>query len=323
MKHLALVRAAATTAVAGLALVCANLVLSPGAQADLGDRVHLEAPPPDWTPPTWHPEPEALLGLPGMDARSSARGPRLRSPSVFVYDLDAGEVLVERGAENRRPVASLTKLVSALAMSSEPVDLTRTICVDELFWPSRSGARSKFSTGECYLGWDLLGSALVASDNRAAYGLAVQSGLDYYQFLGRMDEISAQLGMEQSSWADPSGLEDDNLSTARDMSKAAVAVATHPTLSLAASARTWHVEKVKEIGVGPRERLLRTTNRASGRSDLEFLAAKTGYTDTARYCFTGVLRTDEGRTLAVTLLGAPRSRDRWSDLDRVLRWVEG
>ena len=323
MKHTALVRAAATTVVAGLALVCANLALSPGAQADLGERAHLQLPPPDWTPPSWHPQPQALMGLPSMDGEvAEGRAPRLRSRSAFVYDLDADQVLLEKNADDRRPVASLTKFVSSLAMATEAVDLDQRVCVDELFWPSRSGARSKFSTGECYLGWDLLGSALVASDNRAAYGLAVSSGLDYYQFIDRMDEVSVQLGMEQSSWADPSGLEDENLSTARDMSKAAVAVATHPTLSMAASARSWHVEKVKEIGVGPKQRLLYTTNRASGRSDVDFLAAKTGYTDTARYCFTSVVRTDDGRTLAITLLGAPRSRDRWSDLDRVLRWVQ-
>ena len=44
----------------------------------------------------------------------------------------------------------------------------------------------------------------------------------------------------------------------------------------------------------------------------------TGYTDTAGYCFAGVVRTDDGRTLAVTVLGAPRSRDRWRDLDRIV-----
>lgn len=315
-----MMRVASTAVVGSLALLCVDVALEGTAQADLGtpgSAVDVLG----WAPPAWHPDDEMLEALPGMDEIGPRRGLRLRSSSAFVYDVDAGEVLYERAADDRRPVASLTKFVTALSLSTTEVDLDEMICVTELFWPSRSGARSRLSTGECYTGWDLLGAALVASDNRAAYGLGVESGLDYYDFIWRMDAVSADLGMTQSTWADPSGLEDDNLSTARDMTKAALAVASHPTLSIPASSRTWTTEKVIEIGIGPRVRTLNTTNRASGRSDVEWLAAKTGYTDTARYCFTGIFQTVEGRTVGVTLLGANRSRDRWSDLDRVIQSV--
>lgn len=314
-------RAGSTVVVVGLAWMCLDLALGPTAQAEF-----VKSPPmmeSDWLPPAWHPNGDELLAVPAMDGEVTTKGPgrRLHSQAIFVYDVDAQEVLYERAADDRRPVASLTKLVSALALSTESPDLTQTVCVTELFWPSRSGARSRLSTGECYAGWDLLGAALVASDNRAAYGLSVHSGLDYYEFIDRMDSVSADLEMTMSTWADPSGLEDDNLSTARDMAKASLAVAQHPDLSIAASARSWRTEKLVEIGVGPRTRDLLSTNRALSRTDVEFLAAKTGYTDTARYCFTGIARTETGRTLAITLLGANRSRDRWADLDTVLRWT--
>ena len=314
-------RAVATVVVAGLALTFLDLALGPTAQAEF-----VKTPPrldADWMPPEWHPAPAELLAVPDMDTPATTTGPgrRLRSHAIYVYDIDAQEVLYERRADDRRPVASLTKLVSALALSTESPDLTETVCVTELFWPSRSGARSRLSTGECYAGWDLLGASLVASDNRAAYGMSVHSGLDYYEFIDRMDQVSAELKMSQSTWADPSGLEDENLSTARDMAKAALAVAHHPDLSIAASARSWRTEKLVEIGVGPKTRDLLSTNRALARKDVEFLAAKTGYTDTARYCFTGVARTESGRTLAISILGAQRSRDRWADLDTVLRWA--
>ena len=307
-------RLAATALVAGLAHVAFDMTLDPVAQAG-------SPPPPgpvDWLPPAWHPSPDELLALPSMD-RAGPDRLRLRSTTSYVVDLDAGEVLHAHGADERRPVASLTKYVTALALSTERVDLTRVHCVDARFYPTRNGARSSFSTDECYQGWDLLGSALVASDNRAAFGLAVQSDLRYDEFIARMDQVSADLGMTMSSWADPSGLEDDNLSTARDMAKAAVAVANHPVLAIAATAPTWDLVPV----VGRHSRELRATNRLLRRSDLEVLSGKTGYTDTAGYCFTGVVRTEAGRTLAVTLLGAPRSRDRWADLDRVLEELGG
>ena len=320
MRKRMLVRVASTAIVLAMGLFCTDIALDGTAQADLG-QPGVEEPEPDWAPPDWHPDSETLLGLSDLDAVGPREGLRLRSQAAFVYDVDSGEVLYERAADDRRPVASLTKLVTALAVSSEEVDLDAETCVSELFWPSRSGARSRMSTGECYTGWDLLGAALVASDNRAAYGLGVSSGLSYYDFIARMDAVSVDLGMTQSTWADPSGLEDDNLSTARDMTRASLAVAVHPVLSIPASARSWTTEKTVEVGIGPRVRSLHTTNRASGRDDIEWLSAKIGYTDTARYCFSGVFRTMEGRTIAVTLLGANRGHHRWTDLDRVIRSV--
>ena len=304
-------RVLATGAVAALSLIALDLALDRQAQASGPERPAVVP----WAPPAWHPSPEALDALVAMDAEGRGAPLNLRSSTSFVYDVDAQEVLYARGADEVRPVASLTKYVSALALATERVDLDDVHCVDAGFYPTRSGARSRFSTGECYRGWDLLGSALVASDNRGAYGMVVQSGLRYDTFIQRMDEVSAELGMTMSSWADPSGLEDENLSTARDMTKAALAVAHHPVLSIAATASSWEMQPV----VGRRDRTLRATNRLLLRDDLEVLSGKTGYTDTAGYCFAGVVRTEEGRTLAVTVLGAPRSRDRWRDLDRIVR----
>ncbi len=308
-------RLVATLVVATLALVALDMVADPVAQAS---RPGPQEEPTDWVPPAWHPSPEDLLAIPGMDAP----GPdtlSLRSATSYVYDLDAGEVLHAHGADERRPVASLTKYVAALALATEDVDLDAVVCVDARFYPTRSGARSRFSTDECYLGWDYLGAALVASDNRGAYGMAVLSGLRYDEFIGRMDAVSAELGMGMSSWADPSGLEDENLSSARDMAKAAVAVASHPVLSIAATASSWRLQPV----VGRRTRVVRATNRLLLRDDVEVISGKTGYTGTSGYCFTGVVRSASGRTLAVTLLGAPRSRDRWRDLHRVLDRLGG
>lgn len=278
----------------------------------------------------WHPMPEALDVLPTMRGEPTERLKGISARAAFVFDLDQGRVIAARREDERRPVASLTKLVTSLAMESESPDLGRRLCVDMQFWPSRPGARSALSTGECYRGWDLLGAALVASDNRAAFGLQVLSGLHYADFIARMNEVSEDLGMSQSSWADPSGLEDDNLSTARDMALAAVAVASHPVLSIAATAPSWDIELADRMqtadgrtGRGParpvgRVRRLHSTDRLVARSNVEVLAGKTGYTDTAGYCFAGVLQTNEGRRLAVSILGAPRSSARWSDLDRIL-----
>jgi serine-type D-Ala-D-Ala endopeptidase (penicillin-binding protein 7) len=267
----------------------------------------------------WHPNVALLDALPAL-SRTPQEQPRLplSSRAAFVWDVDAGRPLYARAPDERRSIASLTKAVSALAMAAEEPDLDQEQCIDQRFWPNRNGARSKLSTGECYRGWDLVGAALVASDNRGAFGMQVLSGLPYDRFVDRMNEVATSLDMGLSSFVDPSGLEDDNLSTARDMTRAIIAVAGHPTLAMVATAPEWAVIRSDR----PALRWLGSTDRLAPRDDVEVLAAKTGYTDTAGYCFTAMVRTESGRTLAFTTLGAPTNGGRWSDASRILAAFE-
>lgn len=271
-----------------------------------------------WAPPAWFGADEALQTLSQMDqAWQGGSGPSLQSRSAFVFDIDAGQVLFEKNADNIRPVASLTKLVSALSLASTEPNLDKEFCVSAEQYPTRSGATSRLSTGDCVTGWDTLGAALVASDNRGAYGMARASGMDLDTFIARMNDVSGDLGMYHSSWSDPSGLEDENLSTARDMAKATYAVSIHPVLSRVASAPFWDLHRSNHDAA----RRLFSTDHLVGREDIVIEAAKTGYTDTARYCFTTTLTTRSGRHLVITLLGGEGKMTRWADIGRVLSWV--
>ncbi|MFT5686932.1 MAG: D-alanyl-D-alanine endopeptidase (penicillin-binding protein 7) [Myxococcota bacterium] len=276
---------------------------------------------PTWSPPTWFPEDarDGLWAIDGMNGEAEHVGApmRLYSKAAFVYDVDSGRVLLSHAGDERRPVASLTKLVSAMTTMSESPDLEREVCLDNSMRPSWPGAVTRLRYGACTTGWDLLGAALVRSDNGAALSLSEVSGLPLSTFIMRMNEVAQDLHMDLSTFSDPSGVWDENLSTARDMTRVTVAAALHPTISLVASAPYWDVE----YDTGRTKRML-TTNKLIGDKDLEILAAKTGYTDTARHCFTTVVRTDDGRTLAMTTLGARRSRQRWSDVRTLLRWAE-
>lgn len=274
--------------------------------------------PAPWLPPSWLPG-EAALALPSLDgAAEHGDGPRLSARAALVFDLDAERILLAQGADAQRPVASLTKVVSALAWASADPAAEATACIGVEERPTRSGARSRLHTGDCAPALDLLGAALVASDNRAAYALAPAAGEDVDGLVARMNQVSAELGMDRSEWTDPSGLEDENLSTARDISRALLALSAHPTLSMAASAPLWRLQ-----AEGRPYRLLSTTNRLAGRAERAVLAAKTGYTDTAGYCFSGLFEERDGRRLLVTVLGAPREAGRWADVERLLSWARG
>ena len=289
------------------------------------------APPPvlpagqaiDWVPPVWFPEEtrDELWVLGHLDGEPlHSWGPEVMAHGGILADLDAGEVLWARDPDGLRGMASVTKLFTGLALvSRHDLDLTRETCVDYEQWPSRPGARSKFETGDCHTGWEYLGAAMVASDNRGAYALPDVAGVEYFSFLQRMEQVAHDLGAEHVEFGDPAGLEDENRASPRAVLKAVVAAAHHPTLSTVASAPTWHIEP--ERG----DRRLYSTNRilmAHGH-EYDTLAAKTGYTDTARYCFATVVRSRRtGRTYGAVILGSPHGYTRWRDVRSMLSWAD-
>ena len=275
---------------------------------------------PDWMPPEWSGDASSshLWLLDGIDG--SVQGVDsiwLHSKSAFAYDIDSGEVLIAKSPDDRLPVASLTKLISGLTVSAESSQLDAPLCLDEAIQPSWPGATTRLETDLCTRGWDLLGAAVVRSDNGAALALAEVAQLPYAPFVLRMNEVAQELGMQSSEFTDPTGVEDTNLSTARDMTRAVVASSVDPSVATVASAPHWDVENAN----GEHVRRLHSTNHLHRRSDVQILAAKTGYTDTARHCFSAVVQLDSGRRIALTTLGAKWSKERWSDVNRILSWA--
>lgn len=270
-----------------------------------------------WAPPAWFPAEThgdlwVLDGLEG-DGHHEGKTPKIPARSAIIADLDSGKVLFSRNADSPYPVASLTKLVSGLTLASAEPDLDQELCLSMEQWPSRSGAKSRFETGTCQDGWAYLGAAMVASDNRGAFALPALSGLEYGDFIEQMNQVSGDLKMG-ATWADPSGLEDENMATARDMLKAVVAASLHPTMRAVATAPYWDIDRKGSI------RRLFSTNRL--KDNVEVLAAKTGYTDTARYCYATVAQTTAGRRLGVVVLGANSSNARFNTALSLIRWSE-
>ena len=288
---------------------------------------------PGWSPPTWFPSATRrdLWVIPDLDGAPAHRwGPSVKAYAGILADLDSGEILWARDADAPRSIASVTKLVSSLTlMVNEPrIDLDREICVTYEQWPSRPGARSKFETGNCHEGWSYLGAALVSSDNRGAFALPAISGEDYYVFVDRMHDVARELGLWTASFADPAGIEDENMASARDVLKAVTAVSLHPTLSMVASAPTWRIDTPRGPRVlGSTNRLLRLSLAPKRRRftppPYETLAAKTGYTDTAHYCFATVVRSlVTGRRYGAVVLSAPNNRSRFDDVLNMLKWAD-
>ena len=276
-----------------------------------------------WAPPVWFPDPQKsdLWVLDGLDQPAvHPWGPRVNAHAGILADLDRGEILWARDPDAPRGMASVTKLFSSLALvARDDLDLDREVCVSYDLWPSRPGARSKFETDDCHAGWEYLGAALVASDNRGAFAFPKIAGQEYFGFLDHMGDVAQDLGIRHVGFGDPAGLQDENRASPRAVLKAITAVSMHPLLSWVSSSESWHIEPAR----GAR-RLFSTNFLLRAHADeYDTIAAKTGYTDTARYCFATVVRSRQtGRRYGAVVLAAPTHRGRFRDVLNMFRWAD-
>lgn len=242
-------------------------------------------------------------------------GPKLHAKSAFIVDIDSGEILWQKAPDSRRPAASLTKVLSSFTLATSPVGLDTSVCVDYTIRIGVSGAHTRLSPGDCVSGWDVLGAALVSSDNGAAFSFPLIADQTHDQFAEEMNRVAESLQMTQSEFVDPAGVYDENISTARDITKLSIAAAHHPWVSMAASARQWYAQ------IGDEAEIYNTTNKAIDKN-VDFLLAKTGYTDTARCNFTAVYQERNGRRIAFTILGSWNKKRRLQDIFSVMEWVQ-
>ena len=241
-----------------------------------------------------------------------SHGPKLHSRSAIIVDLDSGEILYEKAADTRRSAASVTKVLASLVLADKGVDLDAEVCTDHRIRTGISGAVTRVKVGACATGWDFMGAALVSSDNGAAFAFPMVADEELFMFTHDMNQMALDLGMSQSEFVDPAGIYDGNISTARDLTRASIVAAFHPVVSIPGSAKQWSAQ------IGDETKHYVTTNKTAGR--VNFLLAKTGFTNTARANFTGVYQ-DRGRRIAFTILGSWNTSRRTKDLNRIIDWV--
>jgi D-alanyl-D-alanine endopeptidase (penicillin-binding protein 7) len=240
--------------------------------------------------------------------------PRMRCGSAIVIDNTTGEVLYARREFLRRPIASVTKLLTAMVLLESGTDLsnTATIAKEDAYRSSRSNLRS----GEEYTLRDLLYAALVGSDNRAARALARSADIPADSFIVLMNAKAASLGMDSTSVIEPTGLSEQNVSTAYDCAiLLEVALRNH---------LIQHMSTTSEVTIKPvnrkRARRLVNTNRLL-RYGYDFVGSKTGYISEAGWCIAARGFSDEGHDVTVVVLGAPTNGSRFRALRNALLWA--
>ncbi|OGH62008.1 MAG: hypothetical protein A2848_01530, partial [Candidatus Magasanikbacteria bacterium RIFCSPHIGHO2_01_FULL_50_8] len=218
-------------------------------------------------------------------------------PIIFVKDGDS--VMTDEQSDEPWSAASITKLLTALVLSDlsldwdAPVQLTRA---DEL-----GGARLRVAVGSRYRRIDLLHASLMGSANNATHALARTSGISLAQFVGRMNKKAEQLGMVNSRFVDPTGLDPQNISTAQDI--ALLIEAAHRETRIAdIGLKTTYT--LSSIARKPQNHTITTTNLLLRSGDPVGLG-KTGFLYESRYNFTVVGDGATGRARTVVVMNCP------------------
>ncbi|MEW5701421.1 MAG: serine hydrolase [Candidatus Zixiibacteriota bacterium] len=242
------------------------------------------------------------------------RAPKVRCAAAMVVDNTAGEIIYALHARQTRPIASLTKLLTALVLLESGVDLNRETEITKE--DADGSSRSRLRPGERYTLNDLLHAALMVSDNRAARALSRSADMPQARFIARMNDKARALGMKATHVVEPTGLSTDNVSTAYDCAILVNAALQNDLIATISASR--------EYTIAPRNKRrishLSNTNRLL-YSDLRFVGAKTGYIVSAGYCIGARALSPDGDDVTAVVLGARSSGQRFRSLANALRWA--
>lgn len=240
--------------------------------------------------------------------------PDVRAEAALIYDPATGQILWETGGFSQRSIASITKVMTALCFLDEQPDLERTVAVDRQ--DLRGASTTYLRAAEQLRLRDVLHLALVASDNVAARTLARSSSAGREAFIVRMNEKAAELGLTSTQFADPSGLDARNVSSAYDLARL-IAFASEDELVSS-------VMRTSEYSFRTSRRTLtiRNTNQLVRAADIDVRGGKTGFISKSGHCLATMLRLpDLNQSVAVVVLGARSNAGRFWETRHLFNWV--
>lgn len=246
---------------------------------------------------------------------ANAAGPGIKSAAALITDASNGEVLYERDAGRVAPIASITKLMTALVVldGQQPLDEKIEITSEDRW--SGKGAFSRLPVGAKITRGDLLKLALMASENRAAKTLARNYPGGTAAFVRTMNAKARALGMTRTRFDDPSGLSSNNVSSARDLAKLVTAASRDTRI------REFSTLPSHEVRAGRSVLTYRNTNLLVGKPDWDIKVQKTGFTNDAGECL--VMQAVIGeRPVNMVLLNSFGKLTRTADARRVRKWME-
>ena len=226
-------------------------------------------------------------------------------------------LLLDKQADQPQPIASITKLMTALVFLDTKPDWEQTYQITSA--DNIEGGHLNLFTGDTVSRRDLFLTSLVASDNGATIALVHASGLGEDEFVRRMNEKAAALDLKNTSFADPIGLSSKDVSTAREVALLARTALEQPEIAAAVQRKDYRFQTAEG-----REKFIESTDYLlfdSAANDFSALGGKTGYTDLAGYCFVGHFRGPQGEDLYASVLNSAGKNERFRESKAIISWV--
>lgn len=246
---------------------------------------------------------------------SPSRKPDIKSNAVLVLDEGNQSVLLSKNADVAMPIASITKLMTALVVleAQQPLDEPIKITNDDRNI-DRSGP-SRLAVGTVLTRGELLHLALMSSENRAANALGRHYEGGLKAALAAMNAKAKALGMKRTHFTDTSGLSEGNIASPEDLAKLVIAASKNATIRKFST----DPEEVVMVGHFPLE--YRNTNNLVRKEDWDIVVQKTGYTQAAGRCLVMKAVINE-RPIVMVLMNSFGKLTRTADAIRVRRWME-
>ncbi|MBX9793367.1 MAG: D-alanyl-D-alanine endopeptidase [Burkholderiaceae bacterium] len=259
------------------------------------------------------PAPKLSMGeLAGL--RSTSDELDLKSSVALVMDQDTNEVLFSKNSQAVLPIASITKLMTAVVVTDAglPLDEALTISQDDV--DTEKGSRSRLTVGTRLTREEMLHLALMSSENRAAHALGRNYPGGLAAFVVAMNQKAQSLGMTDTHYVEPTGLSSLNQSSAHDLATLVKLAHTHPLIRELSTSPEFLVD------VGHRQLQFRNTNGLVRNPTWDIGLQKTGYISEAGRCL--VMQASlAGRKLIMVFLDSTGRNTRLADAERVRRWI--
>jgi len=238
--------------------------------------------------------------------------------NAILLDPTTDSVLYEKAAETPAPIASLTKLMTALVYLEQNPDLRRGV---EVTIPDLHGAgHTQLRNHEQVPLYDLLHMSLMCSDNAATRVLVRSSGLELDEFIDRMNRRAHELGLDNTHFVEVTGLDERNISTAADIARLLRVAADNALIRDITTTTSYQFAAARTTRRGLVRHHIVNTNRLLHSRSIDVSCGKTGFILEAGYCLATWVHA-RGREMIAVVLGAPTNATRFADVVRLLQYT--
>jgi D-alanyl-D-alanine endopeptidase (penicillin-binding protein 7) len=246
-----------------------------------------------------------------------ASSPNLMSAHVMVVDARTGALLYSKNATIATPIASVTKLMTAMVVLDAKLSLNQKISVTNEDVDQLKNTRSRIPVGTTFTRQEMLQLALMSSENRAAACLSRNYPGGRSAFIKAMNNKATALGMTSTRFIDPTGLSPSNVSTAKDLVKMVKAASTYPLIHQI----TTTAQKNIKISSQRAPLLFKNTNSLVRGGKWSIDVSKTGYINEAGHCLVMMVNI-KNKPMVIVLLDAPGKYTTAGDASRIKEWLE-